>query len=92
MMPEKRPLMDPEGLCISEVSSADDTYYIAFAPTVSELVEREKTVNHRTIITVGGTSQDDKEEHQVSASQVLQLEPSDGGEFLPCYSEVALGH
>jgi hypothetical protein len=45
--------------------------------TGSELIERKKTVNHGAIVPIGSTSQDDKEEKEVSGSQVGRLEPVD---------------
>jgi hypothetical protein len=58
-------------------------YAIAGRLTLFELVEREETVNHGSIVTVGGRGQHDKDHEEVETPQVAPLEPCDGGELLP---------
>ena len=57
---------------------------------IFELLQREKTVNHGPIVTIGGRSQDNKEEEEIGLPQVWKLEPVDIGKIFAGHPKVAL--
>jgi hypothetical protein len=84
--------MEPDGLFMSSSSQIEiQLCNCGKKRTSFELFKREETVDHGSIVTVGGRGQDDEEHEEVETPQVLPLVPCDVGELLPGNPEEAGG-
>ena len=78
-----------DGSCLHGYVSIGGTLARHSTLTFSELIQRKQPVDHGTIVTIGGTGQDNEEQEEVGVPQVLELPPTHVGELFACNFEVA---
>ena len=91
MILEKRPLIEPDGWCMSVSCQCCLSIAETNMLTVIELVQRQQTVNHGSIVTVGCRCQNGEGEQKVGRPKVRLAPPRDVGELSSSNAEVAWG-